>query len=175
MTTFGKIKEFNGEHEEWKHYIERMNHFFEANEIEDEGKQRSIFLVSVGAKTYKLIRSLVAPEEPKSKSYEELAKLVQDHYQPKPSVIVERFKFNTRCQQQGETIPIYSAELKRLSENCELGSNLNEMLRDRIVCGTSDHRIQRRLLAEPKLTLKRALDLAIAIETSEKDAFITQE
>ena len=135
MTTFGKIKEFNGEHEEWKHYIERMNHFFEANEIEDEGKQRSIFLVSVGAKTYKLIRSLVAPEEPKSKSYEELAKLVQDHYQPKPSVIVERFKFNTRCQQQGETIPMYLAELKRLSENCELGSNLNEMLRDRIVCG----------------------------------------
>jgi hypothetical protein len=94
MTTFGKIKEFNGDHQEWKHYIERMNHFFEANEIKDEGKQRSIFLVSVGAKMYKLIRSLVPPEEPKSKSYEQLAKLVQNHYQPKPSVIVERFKFN---------------------------------------------------------------------------------
>jgi hypothetical protein len=147
-----------------------MNHFFEANEIEDEGKQRSIFLVSVGAKTYKLIRSLVAPEEPKSKSYEELAKLVQDHYQPKPSVIVERFKFSTPCQQQGETIPMYLAELK-----FEFGSNLNEMLRDRIVCGTSDHRIQRRLLSEPKLTLKRALDLAIAIETSEKDALNLQK
>jgi hypothetical protein len=152
-----------------------MNHFFEANEIEDEGKQRSIFLVSVGAKTYKLIRSLVAPEEPKSKSYEELAKLVQDHYQPKPSVIVERFKFNTRCQQQGETIPMYLAELKRLSENFEFGSNLNEMLRDRMVCETSDHSIQRRLLAEPKLTLKRARDLAIAIETSEKDALNLQK
>jgi hypothetical protein len=49
MTTFGKIKEFNGEHEEWKHYIERINHFFVANEIEDEGKQRSIFLVSQGS------------------------------------------------------------------------------------------------------------------------------
>ncbi|CAB4000385.1 Hypothetical predicted protein [Paramuricea clavata] len=94
-----------------------------------EGKQRSIFLVSVGAKTYKLIRSLVAPEEPKSKSYEELAKLVQDHYQRKPNGIVERFKFNTCCQQQ----------------------------------------------AEPKLTLKRALDLAIAIETSEKDALNLQK
>ena len=37
------------------------------------------------------------------------------------------------------------------------------------VCGARDNKIQRRLLAEPKLTLKRALDLAIAIETSEKD------
>ena len=28
------------------------------------------------------------------------------------------------------------------------------MLRDRLVCGVQDIRIQRRLLAEPKLTLK---------------------
>ena len=65
---------------------------------------------------------------------------------------------------------MYLAELKRLSENCEFGTNLNELLRDRIVCETSDTKIQRRLLAEPKLTLKRAPDLAIALETSEKDA-----
>lgn len=175
MTTYGKIEEFNNEKEEWRYYVERMDHFFEANAIEDAAKKRSIFLVSVGAKTYKLIRSLVAPEDPKNKSYEELAKLVQEHYQPKPSVIVERFKFNTRCQQSGETIPMYLAELKRLSENCEFGANLDEMLRDRIVCGTRDSKIQRRLLAEPKLTLKRALDLAVAIETSEKDALSLQK
>ena len=48
------------------------------------------------------------------------------------------------------------------------------MLRDRLVCGTRD-KIQRRLLAEPKLTLKRALDLAIAIETSEKDVLDLQK
>ena len=70
---------------------------------------------------------------------------------------------------------MYLAELKRLSVNCKFGANLNELLRDRIVCGTSDTKIQRRLLAEPKLTLKRALDLAIAIETSEKDAFDLQK
>ena len=132
-------------------------------------------MVSVEAKTYKLIRSLVAPGDPTSHTFEELTKLVQDHYQPKPSVIVERFKCNTRCQQPGETIPMYLAELKCLWENCEFGTNLNELLRDRVVCGTSDTKIQRHLLAEPKLTLKRALDLAIAIETSEKDALNLQK
>ena len=49
------------------------------------------------------------------------------------------------------------------------------MLRDPIVCGARDNKIQRRLLAEPKLTLKRALDLAIAIETSEKDVLDLQK
>ena len=117
----------------------------------------------------------MAPEDPKDKTYKELAQLVQEHHQPKSSVILKRFKFNLRCQQSGETIPSYLAELKRLSEHCEFGTNLNEMLRDRIVCGTRDNRIQRRLLAEPKLTLKRALDLAVAIETSEKDALSLQK
>ena len=168
MPTFGKVDEYN-ETEEWRHYIERVNHFFEANEITDLAKKRSIFLVSVGAKTYKLIRSLVAPADPKDKSYEELAKLVQDHYMPKPSAIVERFKFNTRSQQPGENIAMFLAELRHLTEHCEFGTTLDEMLRDRLVCGVRDIRIQRRLLAEPKLTLKRSLDLALAIEAAEKD------
>lgn len=61
MPTFGKLDEYS-ETEDWRHYIECVNHFFEANEITDPDKKRSIFLVSVGAKTYKLIRSLVAPQ-----------------------------------------------------------------------------------------------------------------
>ena len=165
----GKLNEHN-ETDGWRHYIERVNHFFEANEITDPDKRRSIFLVCVGAKTYKLVRSLVAPEDPKDKSYEDLAKLLQDHFMPKPSAIVQRFKFNTRSQQPGETIAMFLAELRHLFEQCEFGITLDEMLRDRLVCGVRDIRIQRRLLAEPKLTLKRTLDLALATEAADKDA-----
>ena len=68
MPTFGKLDEYN-ETEDWRHYIERVSHFFEANEITDPDKRRSISLVCVGAKTYKLVRSVVAPEDPKDKSY----------------------------------------------------------------------------------------------------------
>ena len=93
----------------------------EWNEITDPDKRRSIFLVCVGAKTYKLVRSLVATEDPKDKSYEYLAKLLQDHFMPKPSAIVQRFKFNTRSQQPGETIAMVLAELRNLSKHCALG------------------------------------------------------
>ena len=164
----GKLDEYN-ETDGWRHYIGRVNHFFEANEITDPGKIRSIFMVCVGAKTYKLVRSLVAPEDPKDKSYEDLAKLFQDYFMPKPSAIVQRFKFNTRSQQPGETIAMFLAEVRHLSEHCEFRITLDEMLCDRLLCGVRDIRIQRRLLAEPKLTLKRALDLALAIEAADKD------
>lgn len=49
------------------------------------------------------------------------------------------------------------------------GEKLAEMLRDRLVCGIGDDRIQRRLLSEPDLTFDRAQKLAQAIETASKD------
>ena len=144
-------------------YIEQVSHFCEANEINVLDKKRSIFLVSVGAKTYKLIQILATPD------YEEPAKLVQDHFMPRPSAIVQRFKFNTRSQQPGETIAIFLAELKHLTEHCEFGATLDEMLRDSLFCGGRDMRISRRLLAQPKLTLKRAVDLTLAIEAADHE------
>ena len=174
MPTFGKLDEYR-ETEEWRHYVERLNHFFEANEITDKEKRKSIFLVSVGVKTFKLIRSLISPQDPKTRTYEKLTKLLQDYYRPKPSTIVQRFKFNSRSQQSGETIPVFVDELRRLSEDCEFGTTLDEMLRDRFVCGVRDDKIQRRLLAEPKLSLKRALELGIAAEIAEKDGLDLQK
>ena len=101
MATYGKVEEYK-EDEEWVEYVERLTHYFTANEIEDEGKQRSILLSVCGAKTYKLIRNLVAPEKPDSKSFKELAELVKNHRNPKPSEIVQRFKFNSRFRKEGE-------------------------------------------------------------------------
>ena len=43
------------------------------------------------------------------------------------------------------------------------------MLRDRLVCGVNDERIQRRLLAESQLEFKKAMELATAMETADKN------
>ena len=56
-----------------------------------------------------------------------------------------------------------------MTEFCDFGISLEDMLRDRLVCGIHDIRIQRRLLAEPNLTFKKALELAIALETVDRD------
>ena len=64
---------------------------------------------------------------------------------------MQRFKFHSHSRKPGESVATYIAELKRLSEDCEFGDFLQEMLRDRIVCAINDPRIQRRLLAESDL------------------------
>ena len=55
------------------------------------------------------------------------------------------------------------AELRSLARYCKFGASLNDLLRDRIVCGINDENIQRLLLAEKTLTLDSALDIAVGI------------
>ena len=64
----------------------------------------------------------------------------------------------------------YIAELRHLSEHCEFGSTINEMLRDRLVCGVEEPKLQQRLLAEPDLSFDKAFKLALASESGDKNA-----
>ena len=115
------------------------------------------------------IRSLLSPKEPKDANFPDIVKQMAHHYQPKPSVIVQRFKFHSRSRKPGESVATFIAELKRLSEDCAFGEFLQEMLRDRIVCGINDPKIQRRLLVKPELTYKSAFHLAQSIATAEQN------
>ena len=172
MATIGKIGEFDRSVEDWVSYAERMDQYFVANGIGTEEadlpKRRAILLTCCGPSTYQLIRSLTAPDAPTSKTYAELVKLVKDHEQPPPSAIVQRYNFNMRVQQPGESIADYVAQLRKLSEHCKYGDSLDEMLRDRIVCGCRDKRLQCKLLAEPELTLEKAFTTAQSMELAEK-------
>ena len=100
------------------------------------------------------------------KSFDVLVKVMKDHLKPKPLVIAKRFKFHLRNQCQGETVAQYLTELRKFSEQCDFKEYLEEALRDRLVCGLRSEAIQRRLLAEENLTLKKAQELALGMETA---------
>ena len=76
---------------------------------------------------------------------------MNEHQNPKPSVIMEKYKLNKRDRQPGESIPFYVTELKCLSEHCDFGLTLKDMIRDRLVCGVRSPKIQQRLLAETEV------------------------
>ena len=109
------------------------------------------------------------PGSPGDKKFDELVALVQEHFTPKPSEIVQRYKFYTRTRQAGETVHQFVAALRNLSKHCNFGSTLNIMMRDRLVVGMDDEKIQRKLLQEPGLTFEKALEIAVAMETTNKN------
>lgn len=169
MAMVGTLTAFDSQTQTWEEYVEVLGHFFVANGIGDEEKKRAILLSSVGSRTYSLMRNLLSPNKPGEKSYKDLTDLLQLHYNPKPSEIVQRFKFNSRTRAANETVTEYVAVLRELAQHCNYGDKLKEMLRDRIVCGIADDRMQRRLLAESELTFEKALKVALAMETASRD------
>ena len=161
MATHGTVKPFNAQSDDWPTYIERLQHYFIANDVEEESKKRSILLTVCGATTYKLIRSLAPAGNLDATSYGDMVKLVKDHYNPKPSPIVQRFHFNSRSRAEGESVASFVAALRELALHCDYGDRLSEMLRDRLVHSVNHKGIQRRLLAEPPdLTFEKAFSLA---------------
>ena len=64
----------------------------------------------------------------------------------------------------------FVAGLRRLSEYCQFVATLDDMLRDRHVCGIRDRRLQQRLLVDTDLTLQKGLDISQAIEAAERNA-----
>lgn len=156
------VGEYDENKEDFESYTERLNAWLAVNDVTAEQKA-NVFLAVVGAHTYKLLKSLVAPEKPSSKGFDELVAVLQRHYKPKPLIIAERFRFYKRHQQDGESVSAFSVALRQLSSSCEFGEFLLEALRDQFVCGLSNQSIQRKLLAEANLTLERAQQLATAM------------
>ena len=159
----GSIGPFNSSAEDWTSYSERLQQYFIANDVNDDSKQRAILLSNCGPQTYQLLKSLLTPDKPADKTFTEIVKKLKDYWQPKPSEIVQRFNFHSRVQKQGESVADYVAELRRISEHCNF-SSLETMLRDQLVCGVRDSRIQKKLLAESTLDFKKAFGIAQAVE-----------
>ena len=56
---------------------------------------------------------------------------------PRKNVTMERYKFNTRLQGKSEPIDQFVTDLRNMTQNCAFGAMTEELIRDRIVCGTN--------------------------------------
>ena len=165
----GTMSEFQpGGKESWSIYTERLGHYFIANKVTEAEQKRAILLSVCGPTMFKLIKSLADPSKFPTMAFVELCALVKEYYEPLPSPIVQRYKFNTRNRAPGETVAAYVAALREIAEHCNYGTSLSEMLRDRLVCGVNHKGIQK-LLAEKELDFDKANSVAVAIEVAERD------
>ena len=170
-TLVGHIGPFVEGQEEWPQYAERVEHFFKANGIDGDEKRLAAFMSLIGPQVYKLLANLVAPKKPGEKKYEEVVAELKKHYDLQPSEIMQRFRFHTRIRKTEESIGTYLAELKALAQKCNFKSDtLNEMLRDRLVCGINEDSIQKRLLSVADLTYDSAVKKSLAMEAAMQNA-----
>ena len=169
-TIIGQMTPFQPGSENIRLYLERLELFLVANKIDDDKLKVVTLLSVIGGKTYERLSSLLAPDKPNAKKFQDLVEVLCEHFDPKPVIIAERFHFHRRNQAEGEKITEYVAELRRLAKTCKFEAFLSDALRDRLVCGLNSASTQMRLLAEKDLTLAKAVEMAQAMEAAEINA-----
>lgn len=101
-----------------------------------------------------------------------LGRALENHCNPKPSPIVQRFKFYRCVPTPGQSIASFAANLTEISETCEFGPVLQEMLQDKLGMEVTDGTIQKRLLfvEYEKLDFTKAFEIATSIELTTSGA-----
>ncbi|KAJ6645863.1 hypothetical protein Bhyg_01072, partial [Pseudolycoriella hygida] len=177
---------------------DRVCQFLKANKVEEDSMKTSVFISIMGHEIYDILKSLTVPEKPSAKTFNELLKILRNHFAPRKNKRAERYKFNKAVQQSGESINEFIVRLKSLAQTCKFGefktpakvtekakketeavvdsvSNykmliLDEALTDRFIVGLSNSKIQQRLLDKDELTFEECCLLATNMELAEKES-----
>ena len=104
-------REFDVGKEVWTQYVERVAHFFTANQITDKSKMKTLLLSLISPTVFKLTRNLISLEKLANKAYEQLVEAMKQHHSPTPSEIVQHYWFSSHFCKEGESVTRYLAEL----------------------------------------------------------------
>ena len=123
----------------------------------------------MGRTHFNLLANLVAPKEHETKSFDSLVATLTSHFQPKSSVIAERYKLSCRCQGPEESISDFVADLWKLIVPYNYDSaSQDTVLCDRFVSGLAHESTRRRLLTEKDdITFMRAAEIAFELRAAE--------
>ena len=121
-------------------------------------------LLSVmGKDYYRIFEHLNITSEQRKKVDSILSKL-EEYFKPKRNVIYECYIFHTTQQEPNDTISEYVTKLRRLDASCDFGTLKEDMIRDRILTGTSDEEVHPRLLRNPSLNLNTCTEMCRSSE-----------
>ena len=110
----------------------------------------------MGKDCYRIFEHLDITSEQRKKVDSILSKL-EEYFKPKRNATYERYIFHITQQEPNKTISEYVTKLRRLAGSCDFGTLKEDMIRDRIVIGTSDEEVRPRLLRNPSLNLNTCI------------------
>ncbi|XP_028176670.1 uncharacterized protein LOC114364643 [Ostrinia furnacalis] len=176
MSQFGLLSSFDHNSQSWQVYRDRLQQWFIANDVVETKdttgvKRRAILLSALNESTYKLAADLARPKELQEVPFEDIIKLLNEHFISKTCGFGEKYKFYAATQFQGETYPQWAARLRGLTAHCGF-LNVEEALRDHFVMGMLPGAEREKLFAQdPKdLTLAKAVELAESLRSARAGA-----
>lgn len=163
--------EFNFEKsEEWPMWLKRFERYISVANLKErqESEKVDVLLYTMGEKAKEILDQIM-PGTNNSATLKMVTDKFTEYFSPKKNTVFERYKFNSRRQQVGESVDSFVTALYSLAESCEYGTLKEELIRDRIVIGVREVRTSERLQLTTDLTLEKALNIARQAETQAKE------
>ena len=126
------------------------------------------FVTCIGPDALDIYNGLPFEEDSHKEDISRVLQLMEKYCIGETNTIYERYVFNNRSQDNGESFDAYVSTLRQLASSCDFGDLKDDLIRDRVVCGIQDNSVRKRLLQEPKLTLQNAIEKCRASESAKK-------
>ncbi|CAG2255531.1 unnamed protein product [Mytilus edulis] len=142
----------------WKKWKEELSLYADlALDGKDDKFKVKMFKYLIGSRGREVYDTLTFAETENDRTVDIVLQKFDTYCNPLKNETVERYKFNSRTQQSGESVSKYYTELKLIAAHCGYGAIEESLIRDQIVCGIKDTQVRERLLRDSKLTLKERI------------------
>ena len=141
----------------WKRFRRVWTNYEVASRLFKQSKEgrTATLLTCLGPDALEIVDGLSFASEEERKDIDVVLEKLQAFCVGETNEIYERYQFNKRDQESGESVDSYVAALRTLAKTCNYGSLLDSLIRDRIVVGIRDNGTRKPLLQEPKVTVAR--------------------
>ncbi|KAG4068498.1 hypothetical protein HA402_004839 [Bradysia odoriphaga] len=156
----------------WKRFRQEFDIYMTASEKNQKSSeiQAALLLNMIGEYGRQLFNDFEMNDTDKKDIDKILAKF-EKICVPEKNIVMERLKFNRRCQQKGETFDQFLESIQNLILSCEYGNDEDNILRDRILAGISKPSLTEELIArEDVWDVKTAITLCRARAADVSDA-----
>ena len=124
------------------------------------------FITCIGSEALEIYNALPFESEHHKMNMGKVLRLMEVHYVGKTNIIYERFQFQSRLQQTGETAEQYITVLRALAQTSQFGASLDERVRDQLVFGVRENGLRKQLLQVRDLALAICVDMCRAFEAT---------
>ena len=163
--------------ENWTLWKQRFEFYLRAIECTGKPEQTKagIFLTSVGDRGIKLYNTLKFDADGDKDKYSKIIEKFEAYVNPRTNITFARHKFFTYKQKEGQSFDLYLTEMTKLSNDCDLGNKVESILRDMVIIGLKDKRLQEGLLRKEKLPLEEIIAVCKSSEIATERAIIIQK
>lgn len=151
---------------QWQRFKLSFRNFILAAGFErlSEARKAAILINCIGQQAQELYFNVLKIEG--KEKLEEIIEIFDGYFKPKQNEVINSYNLNKRNQEDGESFDAFYTSIRKLAENCNFGELKDRMLRDKIVIGVRDQRMQQKLLEINDLTLQKAVDICRSAELS---------